>query len=542
MITPDHDNHRLDTALAVDQNELQINQSHCDPKTIGSKADPLLEKGTTDIPAATSRKYYDTYVAHDPPAPSVAMIPCGNLKEFQNAKEGKRHQETQSECAPPMTTGSHSVALTLFVTVLFSSTTMKSKAASRGRAASKGACGRTTRSKGEPEGSCEGTERRFVGVYEHTKTKGETVWHAQIREDGKLHHLGSFDNENDAARARDAKARQFGRTNLNFNDDDQAGKVKPKAWRQSTSKEQPKAKQSTSKKQSKLKKQSKELPVQSAPISSKFMGVYWNKMSQKWAAAIQNDQRRCHLGMFDNEKDAARAWDVEARKLGKLRFNFEEEDCALKPKEEPEELPASAPISSPKGKGESKEGNKEQLESEQPPVQSAPISGIFNKRSTPKQEIKEQIKEQLESKELSLQQLPISSPRGKGKEQRESKEPPVQSAPISIQKESKEQLKSKELPEQPAPISSPKAKSKEQSEFKELPVSISSLKEQRESKEPTVQSAPISNKSDKQSNPTKESFKLKEESEDPAPTHQTQSAPNSTPQSDSKPQETSADV
>lgn len=56
---------------------------------------------------------------------------------------------------------------------------------------------------------------RYIGVHKHSQNGR---WIAQVRWDGKTHHVGCFDSEIDAARARDEVARaamgQF--ANLNF--------------------------------------------------------------------------------------------------------------------------------------------------------------------------------------------------------------------------------------------------------------------------------------------------------------------------------------
>jgi hypothetical protein len=38
--------------------------------------------------------------------------------------------------------------------------------------------------------------------------------------------------------------------------------------------------------------------------SSKYIGVYWNKLNSKWMAYIRINGKTKHLGLFDNEEDA----------------------------------------------------------------------------------------------------------------------------------------------------------------------------------------------------------------------------------------------
>lgn len=62
--------------------------------------------------------------------------------------------------------------------------------------------------------------------------------------------------------------------------------------------------------------------------SSKYKGVSWHKAAKKWQAYIKKNNTDCYLGLFEKEKDAALAYDIEARKLlGKFaRLNFSKED------------------------------------------------------------------------------------------------------------------------------------------------------------------------------------------------------------------------
>ena len=56
------------------------------------------------------------------------------------------------------------------------------------------------------------------------------------------------------------------------------------------------------------------------PHSSKYRGVNWNK--GKWRATISTKGQQKHLGYFDREKEAARAYNKAHRELTNIREEF----------------------------------------------------------------------------------------------------------------------------------------------------------------------------------------------------------------------------
>ncbi len=120
---------------------------------------------------------------------------------------------------------------------------------------------------------------KFFGV---GFNKDNKKWRAGFRHKGKRVYLGSsFETEIAAAKAVDVWLRENGRAaEANF---DESGSFVPRVSTQ----------------------------------SSKYRGVSWYKKSNQWKAEIKVAGKLEHLGYFDDEAEAARAFDVRAAELGR---------------------------------------------------------------------------------------------------------------------------------------------------------------------------------------------------------------------------------
>ncbi|MGD0078071.1 MAG: HNH endonuclease [Sedimentisphaerales bacterium] len=58
--------------------------------------------------------------------------------------------------------------------------------------------------------------------------------------------------------------------------------------------------------------------------SSKYMGAHFHKLHKKWIAQLSHNNKHIFLGYFDNEIDAAKAYDAAAKKYHRIfaRLNF----------------------------------------------------------------------------------------------------------------------------------------------------------------------------------------------------------------------------
>lgn len=139
------------------------------------------------------------------------------------------------------------------------------------------------------EGDVEGVEKvrgnksRFVGVSWNRKYM---KWQAEIKYNGKHSFLGRYQSEEAAAMAYDARAADFQRP-VNFPMDGQ--------------------------------KQAKKRGL--CNIVSKYSGVTWHQQAKKWQARVSINGKLQHLGLFENERDAAVECDNHAASPG-LSVNF----------------------------------------------------------------------------------------------------------------------------------------------------------------------------------------------------------------------------
>lgn len=58
-------------------------------------------------------------------------------------------------------------------------------------------------------------------------------------------------------------------------------------------------------------------PMPKGPRKSRYKGVAWHVKNQKWVAQIRNDKKIEFLGQFENDRDAALAYNARAASLGK---------------------------------------------------------------------------------------------------------------------------------------------------------------------------------------------------------------------------------
>eukprot|EP00614_Pseudopedinella_elastica_P019709 CAMPEP_0172652056 /NCGR_PEP_ID=MMETSP1068-20121228/243124_1 /TAXON_ID=35684 /ORGANISM="Pseudopedinella elastica, Strain CCMP716" /LENGTH=503 /DNA_ID=CAMNT_0013466461 /DNA_START=219 /DNA_END=1727 /DNA_ORIENTATION=- len=178
---------------------------------------------------------------------------------------------------------------------------------------------------------------RFVGVTWHRQ---DQKWQAAIKVEGKSIHLGHFNDEHEAARKYDEHAARLGR-NVNFPDEHpgcsiaipgggrggagRSHKARPRAPKGSTP---PRAEAGATRAGSRVvSRDSRVDSAESEPVSN-FVGVTWSRRAQKWEVRIYANGLNMYLGSFDDEVEAAKKYDAQARIFGKQPNFSTGEDAA----------------------------------------------------------------------------------------------------------------------------------------------------------------------------------------------------------------------
>jgi hypothetical protein len=158
---------------------------------------------------------------------------------------------------------------------------------------------------------------KHVGVSYNKEVK---LWGACITSCGKRHYLeGSFYNEEDAAIAYDLKALEL------YGDDAKRNfpELTKEELTQKLNRIRTEKKVQNSENLSKANQGQKDRKITK---TSKYMGVDWVKRlpSKNWRARIIRHKKDYSLGYFENEEDAARAYDKKAIELygENARLNF----------------------------------------------------------------------------------------------------------------------------------------------------------------------------------------------------------------------------
>ena len=155
------------------------------------------------------------------------------------------------------------------------------------------------------EDGAQTTTSRFWGVTRHKPSK---KWLAQYRDaDGKQRHIGSFDDEEEAARAVNKAISDAGlEGKRRMNAVDATGALVPKpsdapnyAPRDRSAVVAPD-------------------PARAASATtSKFWGVSWDKSNRRWKAVYKDANGKTHtIGRFDTQEEAAHAVNAAIRRAG----------------------------------------------------------------------------------------------------------------------------------------------------------------------------------------------------------------------------------
>ena len=149
----------------------------------------------------------------------------------------------------------------------------------------------------------------FVGVSWY---KNSRQWRVYVHHTGEKHQLGRFDDEQEAARAFDTAARR-----LRPKGEAHGGRSGNQWWCLNfpTAEEKAFAAQHGPGAGVAAEPSTVALKAKAQGFNSDFVGVSWYKNSRQWSAQISHSGNPHQLGRFDDEQEAARAFDTAARRL-----------------------------------------------------------------------------------------------------------------------------------------------------------------------------------------------------------------------------------
>ena len=153
----------------------------------------------------------------------------------------------------------------------------------------------------EGDGDVRTASSRFWGVYWH---RGDKKWLARYKDaNGKQRHIGSFDDEEDAARAVDKAIRDAGlEGKRRTNTVDATGALVPRERTARLDRSAVVAPDPT------------RAPTET---TSKFWGVNWHKKNRRWMAQYKDaNGKKRHIGLFDTQEAAAHAVNAAIRRAG----------------------------------------------------------------------------------------------------------------------------------------------------------------------------------------------------------------------------------
>ena len=153
------------------------------------------------------------------------------------------------------------------------------------------------------EGGARTASSRFWGVNWNRRDK---KWMAYYRDaDGKQHSIGYFDDDEEAARARDQAVRDAGlEGQRKTNAVDATGALVPRVRQMSKPRDRSAV----------VAPDAARAPT---ATTSKFWGVTWNRKDKKWHARYRDaDGKKRHIGYFDTQEAAAHAVNAAIRRAG----------------------------------------------------------------------------------------------------------------------------------------------------------------------------------------------------------------------------------